>query len=92
VIEAFGNKSLYYGNKKGWELGSATVKKLSKAFSELNFSDHLGLEHADVVEIERPEHIRDEIKALSENWQSDILKIRVNSHRICLTTKIKTNR
>ena len=89
VIDAFGNKAIYCGNKKGWELGSTTVKKLSKTFSELNFSDHLGLdhnetycvfkvqtteeeikrfglEHADVVEIERPKHIRDEIKALSE--------------------------
>lgn len=89
VIEAFGNKAIYCGNKKGFELGSWKIKNLSKVLPEINFSDYLGLdhnaaycvfkvqtteeeikrfglEHADVVEIERPKHIRDEIKALSE--------------------------
>lgn len=45
VIDAFGNKAKYYGNKKGWELGGPNVKKLSKTFADLNFSTHLGLDH-----------------------------------------------
>ena len=45
VIDAFGNKAKYHGNKKGWELGSPEVNKLSKAFADFNFSTHLGLDH-----------------------------------------------
>ena len=45
VIDAFGNKAKYYGSKKGWELGSDKVEKLSKAFEGFDFSTHLGLDH-----------------------------------------------
>ena len=45
VIDAFGNKAKYHGSKKGWELGSDKVEKLSKAFAEFNFSTHLGIDH-----------------------------------------------
>jgi len=45
AIDAFGCKLKYYGTKKGWEIGSAEVAKLSKAFAEFNFSTHLGLDH-----------------------------------------------
>ena len=45
VIDAFGNKAKYYGNKKGGELGGHNVNKLSKTFADLNFSTHLGLDH-----------------------------------------------
>ena len=45
VIDAFGNKAKYYGNKKGWELGSDVIRKLTEFNHDFNFSKHLGLDH-----------------------------------------------
>ena len=45
VIDAFGNKAKYYGSKKGWELGSDVIRKLTEFNHDFNFSKHLGLDH-----------------------------------------------
>lgn len=45
VIDAFGDKATYCSSKKGWELGSDKIRKLTKFNRDFNFSQYLGLDH-----------------------------------------------
>ena len=94
VIDAFGNNAIPCGEVKGWETAGKNARLLAAKYSELDFSEYLGLSHNGTYAEFRVETSEDEaFRFALEN--ADVVEIEAPKHlrdRILEVSKKVKNR